>query len=149
MWAETRSKLASKKVTFILNEKWNMTEPNITQTACDRQPEQGEQAEVAKRQSSSGVKPYMKAPIDDNRWVRQQSSTVKDLWLDCWYSDPYGSQWMPLETTLKPESLKKAKKVLRDAGLFDFETRVRMVNLDRIYQAYVKNLHGEKVRHSK
>ncbi len=51
---------------------------------------------------------------------------------------------MPLSTSLKKDSLKKAKKFLREAGLFDFKTEMKILENKRYYETFVINLHGAR-----
>ena len=87
-------------------------------------------------------KPHMIIPDEDMAWALEQRPTVFKLWAECWRSDPYGSRWMPLKTTLGRENFKKAKKPLIDAGLFLFENRLTIVDGKRTYEWWVKSLHG-------
>jgi len=87
-------------------------------------------------------KPHMIIPDEDMAWALEQRSPVYKLWGECWRSDPYGSRWMPLNTSLGKENLKKAKKPLIEAGLFLFENRLTIVDGKRCYEWWVKNLHG-------
>ncbi len=96
-----------------------------------------------KRQPKS-KKPYMKVPAEDWRWAVKQKPTVYKLWGECWDSDPYGSRWMPLRTSLRGSNLKAAKKILRDAGLFDFKSEMKILEGKRYYETYVINLHGSR-----
>ncbi len=82
--------------------------------------------------------------LSDLDWALSQNPTVYKLWGECWRNDPYGSRWMPLSTSLKKDSLKKAKKVLREAGLFDFKTEMKILENKRYYETLVINLHGAR-----
>jgi hypothetical protein len=92
-------------------------------------------------------KPHMIIPDEDMAWALEQRSPVYKLWGECWRSDPYGSRWMLLHTSLEKENLKKAKKALIDAGLFLFENRLNVVDGKRCYQWWVKNLHGSRTHY--
>src|SRR5579883_3493847 len=87
-------------------------------------------------------KPHMIIPDEDMAWVLEQRPPVYKLWGECWRADPYGSRWMPLRTSLGKENLKKAKRPLIDAGLFLFENRLTIVDGQRSYEWWIKNLHG-------
>lgn len=87
---------------------------------------------------------FMKIPIKDSQWVMTQKPSVQRFWLECWQCDPYGSRWMPLNTTLKDKTLKQAKAALRKAGLFDFKSEMRMLEGKRYYETLVINLHGSR-----
>jgi hypothetical protein len=89
-------------------------------------------------------KPHMIIPDEDMAWALNARSPVYKLWGECWRSDPYGSRWMLLHTSLGKENLKKAKKPLIDAGLFLFENRLTIVDGKRCYEWWVKNLHGSR-----
>jgi len=88
--------------------------------------------------------PHMIIPIEDIDWSLTQSPTVYRLWGECWKSDPYGSRYMPLTTTLQDRNLRRAKKVLRDAGLFDFKIEIRVLEGEQYYETLVINLHGAR-----
>ena len=82
--------------------------------------------------------------LSDFDWALSQNPTVYKLWGECWRSDPYGSRFLPLSTSLKKDSLKKAKKFLREAGLFDFKTEMKILENKRYYETLVINLHGAR-----
>ncbi len=88
--------------------------------------------------------PHMTIPTADLDWALNQSPTVLRLFTECWKSDPYGSRWMPLTTTLRDRNLRGAKKILRDAGLFDFKTENRVLEGKQHYETMVINLHGSR-----
>ena len=87
-------------------------------------------------------KPHMIIPGEDMAWAVLQRPPVYKLWGECWRSDPYGSRWMPLVTSLGRENFKKAKRPLIESGLFLFESRLTIVDGQRCYEWWVKNLHG-------
>ncbi|HYX18049.1 MAG TPA: hypothetical protein VE944_27535 [Nostoc sp.] len=87
---------------------------------------------------------HMTIPTDDLDWALNQSPTVLRLLCECWKSDPYGSRWMPLTTTLRDRNLRGAKKILRDTGLFDFKTETRVLEGKQHYETMVINLHGSR-----
>ena len=89
-------------------------------------------------------KPHMIIPAEDMEWALQQRAPVLKLWNECWLSDPYGSRWMPLKTSMKRESFKKAKKPLIEAGLFLFKCEMTVVDGVRHYEWYLKNSHGSR-----
>ena len=101
-----------------------------------------------KRQSKS-VKPFVKIPEEDLNWALEQNPRVYKLWGECWCSDRYGSRWMPLKTSLKDRNLRYAKKVLREAGLFDFQTKMQILEGKQYYETYVINLHGVRTTYQK
>ena len=100
--------------------------------------------EVKKAYQPKYFLPHVIIPQRDVDWARQQPPTLKTLWLDCWYSDPYGSRWMPLNTTLRGSNLKKVKRLLREAFLFDFKTEMRVLEGVHQYETFVINLHGSR-----
>ncbi|MEH1777104.1 hypothetical protein [Nostoc sp.] len=87
---------------------------------------------------------HMTIPTADLDWALNQSPTVLRLFTECWKSDPYGSRWMPLTSTLRDRNLRGAKKILRDAGLFDFKTENRVLEGKQHYETMVINLHGSR-----
>ncbi|MDZ8138234.1 MAG: hypothetical protein RM049_23490 [Nostoc sp. DedQUE04] len=94
--------------------------------------------------SKARTLPHMTIPMADLDWALNQSPTVLRLFTECWKSDPYGSRWMPLTTTLRDRNLRGAKKILRDAGLFDFKTETRVLEGKQHYETMVINLHGSR-----
>ena len=121
-----------------------MTKSKITHIECDQQLPQSVEVEAAKGQSASGVHPYLKMPSKDHAWALEQSPPVYKLFGEAWQSDPYGTKWMPLKTTLKGSNLRKAKLVLEQRDLFLFKVEMERIGGDRIYETYVKNLHGSR-----
>ena len=95
-----------------------------------------------KERTSKYDKSHMIIPIEDMDWALTQSPTVHRLWSECWKSDPYGSRYMPLNTSLKGDNLRKAKKVLKDSGLFNFEVKMIVIGTKKDYENYVINYHG-------
>ena len=102
-----------------------------------------------RKPQSKSVKPFVKISQEDLNWALEQNPTVYKLWGECWYSDPYGSRWMPLKTSLKADNLRKAKKVLRQASLFDFKTEMRILEEKPYYETYVINLHGSRTAYAR
>ncbi|MFN6540697.1 MAG: hypothetical protein RM021_030755 [Nostoc sp. EkiNYC01] len=100
-----------------------------------KKPDQGSKARTL---------PHMTIPTADLDWALNQSPTVLRLLCECWKSDPYGSRWMPLTTTLRDRNLRGAKKILRDAGLFEFKTETRVLAGLQHYETMVINLHGSR-----
>ncbi|PHJ69112.1 hypothetical protein VF14_02950 [Nostoc linckia z18] len=94
--------------------------------------------------SKARTRSHMTIPTADLDWALNQSPTVLRLFSECWKSDPYGSRWMPLTTKLRDRNLRGAKKVLRDAGLFDFKTETRVLEGKQHYETMVINLHGSR-----
>jgi hypothetical protein len=101
--------------------------------------------ETSKRERTPKYnKPHMIIPAEDMEWALQQRPPVLKLWNECWLSDPYGSRWMPLKTSLKRESLKKAKRLLIETGLFLFKSEMVVVDGVRHYEWFIKNAHGSR-----
>lgn len=94
--------------------------------------------------SKARTRSHMTIPTADLDWALNQSPTVLRLFTECWKSDPYGSRWMPLTTTLRDRNLRGAKKILRDAGLFDFKTEIRVLEGKQHYETMLINLHGSR-----
>ncbi|BDA71510.1 hypothetical protein CAL7716_056760 [Calothrix sp. PCC 7716] len=88
------------------------------------------------------IHPHVIIPCSDMEWAFQQRIPVLKLWGDAWRSDPYGSRWVRLETTLGKENFRKAKKDLIEAGLFLFECRIESFGAEQKYCWWVRNLHG-------
>lgn len=86
-------------------------------------------------------------------WVRNQHGSVKDLWFDCWMSDCFGSRYERLITTIDTNSstFRKAKKILRDAGYFEFQeiTELTKSGQRKIVGWKTRNLHGSRSRKPK
>ena len=93
--------------------------------------------------------PFVNIFQKDLKWALKQKPTVYKLWGECWDSDPYGSRWMPLKTSLKDRNLRYAKKALREAGLFDFQTKMQILENKRYYETYVINLHGGRTTYQR
>lgn len=113
-----------------------MMTQNSTQMSSDTETSQKNQ--ISKRYP----KPHMIIPDEDMAWAMDQRSPVYKLWGECWRADPYGSRWILLKTSLGAENFKKAKKPLMESGLFLFENRLTVANGQRLYQWWIKNLHG-------
>ena len=81
---------------------------------------------------------------EDFKWLKGKNNQVKELFIDCWLSDPYGSRWMPLNHSLKTTSFRIARKALSEAGLFLFR-RVSSIRDSREIVCWeVLNLHGSR-----
>jgi len=90
---------------------------------------------------------FMKIPVDDLAWVRNQKPpSVLQLFLDCWSSDPYGSRWVQLSTKLKKSAFTAAKKKLSDQGLFLFKPELSIRDGRSTVCWMVTKLHGSRVK---
>lgn len=118
---------------------------NINKTVADKQSARNSALKKSEYQPKYN-KPHMIIPVEDSEWALQQVPSIQKFWLECWRSDPYGSRWMPLNTTLIGKTLKKAKAALRNKGLFDFKTEMRILEGKRYYETLVINLHGSRVK---
>jgi hypothetical protein len=87
---------------------------------------------------------HMIIPVEDMKWALNQSPTIYKLFGECWASDPFGSRFMLLSTTLRGDNLRKAKKVIKDAGLFEFKVEMHVVAGERYYETFVINYHGSR-----
>ena len=117
-------------------------------TAQPVELEEGILGATAPQSSISGKREnYSMLPLDDLDWILTQKPAVVHLFLECWRSDPYGSRWMPLTTSLKNKTLKQAKSVLRKSGLFDFKSEMKILEGNRYYETFVFNLHGSRRWH--
>ena len=106
----------------------------------------GKKSSSRKSSEKKETLPFMVIPEQDLKWLKGKSNQVKELFIDCWISDRYGSHWMPLNHSLKPTSFKAAVKILDEAGLFLF--RVKSSTRDRRETVCweVFNLHGSRRR---
>nr|MDZ8061856.1 hypothetical protein [Nostoc sp. EkiNYC01] len=95
-------------------------------------------------------KPYKRQhviiPIEDMLWASQQKPSVNQLWQECWTCDPYGSRWMPLNTSLGYSTFIAAKKVLSATGLFVFKPDKSVIDGRETVGWIVRNLHGSRVK---
>ena len=106
----------------------------------------GKSSRNAKKASHKTKKahPFMMISEEDFKWLKGKNNQVKELFLDCWLSDPYGSRWMPLNHSLKTTSFRIARKALSEAGLFLFR-RVSSIRDSREIVCWeVLNLHGSR-----
>ena len=133
---------------FIIAEHDNLIKPNLAlnqpQLYTSLVQKDNELRNAAQSKSSSKRKNYAMIPLDDLDWAADQKPAVFRLFTDCWRCDPYGTRHMPLTTNLKGKTLQQAKAVLREKGLFDFESRMQMLENKRYYETFVINLHGRK-----
>ena len=89
-------------------------------------------------------KPHCIIPVADMSWVLNQVKSIQVLWNECWQSDPYGSRWVKLTTTLKSSSFRLARKVLYTAGLFQFKRDTSSCDSRKTESWSIINLHGAR-----
>ncbi len=83
-------------------------------------------------------------PIEDYDFIATQKPSVRDFWMQCWRSDPYGSRWQVLNHKLSYSAFKKAKKLLSDRGLFLFKRESSIRDNRETVCWLVLNLHGSR-----
>jgi hypothetical protein len=118
---------------------------NITKTVADKQSARNSASKKSKYQPKYN-KPHMIIPIEDMEWKLTQKPAVRQLLDECWLSDPYGSRWMQLKTSLKRSAFMAAKKVLQDKGLFIFRPSKSIRNGRETVAWELRNLHGSRVK---
>ena len=91
-----------------------------------------------------GNYPHMIIPIEDYDFIATQKPSVRDFWMQCWRSDPYGSRWQVLNHKLSYSAFKKAKKILSDRGLFLFKRESSIRDNRETVCWLVLNLHGSR-----
>jgi len=96
---------------------------------------------VAKRLN----KRFAKMSEDDGEWLLTQNECVIKLWIEASLADPFGENFKPLKTHLKETSFKRARLVLEDEGLFEFEPKYYGRDRRKIQHWMVKNLHGSEM----
>lgn len=101
--------------------------------------------EVSKPYQPKYSRPHLIIPQDDSDWALQQKPSVLKLWVECWRSDPYGSRWMQLTTSLGKSAFSQAKKILYQEGLFVFRPQASIIDGRQTVCWEVKNLHGSRV----
>ncbi len=85
-------------------------------------------------------------PQEDFEWLRDQTNSVKTLFMECWMSDPYGSCFMQLNHSLSYKSFMRGKKAIEEKGLFLFRPKKSMIpNHHKETVCWeVFNLHGAR-----
>lgn len=80
-------------------------------------------------------------PVELLHYLTESKATgsTMRLAMDCLLSDPFGTEWMPLITELKPKSSARARKLLKEAGFFKFKQEFCD---DGSRRWLVQNLHG-------
>ncbi|MEH2067865.1 MAG: hypothetical protein V7K47_06815 [Nostoc sp.] len=101
---------------------------------------------VRRKQQKPYRRQHVIIPIEDMLWASKQKPSVNQLWQECWTSDPYGSRWMPLNTTLGYSTFLAAKKVLSATGLFIFKPDKSIKDGRETIGWIVRNLHGSRVK---
>ncbi|MFN6572510.1 hypothetical protein [Dendronalium sp. ChiSLP03b] len=101
---------------------------------------------TANKQQSPYKRLHVIIPIEDMLWASQQKPSVNQLWQECWTSDPYGSRWMLLSTTLGYSSFICAKKILAESGLFIFKPDKSIQDGRETVGWMVRNLHGSRMK---
>jgi len=89
-------------------------------------------------------KPHCILPIEDMRWVINQSKAIQQLWTECWATDPYGSRFVPFTTALAERTFRLARKFLYDAGLFEFKPEKDTSDTRKTTGWMIINLHGAR-----
>ncbi|MEH2312358.1 MAG: hypothetical protein V7K35_13385 [Nostoc sp.] len=89
-------------------------------------------------------KPHCIIPVEDMTWVLNQAKSIQSLWNQCWQSDPFGSRWVKLTTTLKESSFRLARRALYAAGLFEFKRDTSCSDSRKTESWSVINLHGAR-----
>ncbi|MEH1807792.1 hypothetical protein [Nostoc sp.] len=77
-------------------------------------------------------------------WVLNQAKSIQTLWNECWQSDPYGSRFVKLSTTLKESAFRLARRVLYAAGLFEFKRNTSIDDSRKTESWSIINLHGAR-----
>lgn len=89
-------------------------------------------------------KPHCIIPVEDMSWVLNQAKTIQNLWNECWQSDPYGSRFVKLTTSLKDTAFRVARRVLSAAGLFEFKRDTCTEDTRKTAGWLIINLHGAR-----
>ncbi|MEH2123079.1 hypothetical protein [Nostoc sp.] len=97
-----------------------------------------------KREPIKYNKPHCIIPIADMTWVLNQAKSIQKLWNECWQSDPFGSRWVKLTTTLKSSAFRLARRALSAAGLFEFKRETSTNDSRKTESWSVINLHGAR-----
>jgi hypothetical protein len=97
-----------------------------------------------KREPVKYNKPHCIIPVADMTWVLNQAKSIQSLWNECWQSDPFGSRFVKLTTTLKESTFRLARKVLYTAGLFQFKRETSIDDSRKTESWAVINLHGAR-----
>ena len=121
---------------------------NLSQSVATNQNNSKVTAERKTRQASYrskfGNRPHMIITKEDFKWLRDKPNSVKDLFIDCWIADPYGSRPMQLNHSLSSGSFKRAKKIISEAGLFTFVAKNSEHDSRETVCWMVQNLHGAR-----
>jgi hypothetical protein len=89
---------------------------------------------------------YVKNSQEDLDWVAEQEPCVQQLWLDCVRVEKYGEHFNVVKSKLSRNSFTKAKNILEEQGLFEFEPIQKQSQAGRwqVLGWKVRNLHGSK-----
>jgi hypothetical protein len=89
-------------------------------------------------------RPHLIVPSDDMDWVLDQKPAIQALWKESWKCDPYGSRFVQFSTSLSKSAFAAARKVLKEAGLFEFKADINKSDNRKTDGWLVKNLHGAR-----
>ncbi|MEH2377740.1 MAG: hypothetical protein V7K27_02380 [Nostoc sp.] len=89
-------------------------------------------------------KPHCIIPVADMTWVLNQAKSIQSLWNECWQSDPFGSRFVKLTTSLKDTAFRVARRVLYAAGLFEFKRDTCTKDTRKTAGWLIINLHGAR-----
>lgn len=93
---------------------------------------------------------FGRVPTTSLEWLANNTSCpIAKLWAVSWFADPFGSRFVKLPSLQVGESsLKKARKVIKDAGLFSYEPKKDDQDSRKTKYWQVKNLLGCKVNNT-
>jgi len=97
-----------------------------------------------KREPIKYNKPHCIIPVADMTWVLNQAKSIQSLWNECWQSDPFGSRFVKLSTTLKESAFRLARRALSAAGLFEFKRETSTNDSRKTESWSIINLHGAR-----
>ena len=97
-----------------------------------------------KREPVKYNKPHCIIPVADMTWVLNQAKSIQSLWNECWQSDPFGSRFVKLTSTLKESAFRLARRALYAAGLFQFKRDTCIDDSRKTESWTVINLHGAR-----
>lgn len=94
-------------------------------------------------QGCVNTKTFSVIQSSDLIWCSTQKPCVQTLALLCWGIDPFGDRWVELNIELPESTFRRARKVLSDAGLFEFKAIHNKLGSRKIVGWLVRNLHGK------
>lgn len=97
-----------------------------------------------KREPAKYNKPHGIIPLADISWMTKQVRSIQVLWGECWQTDPFGSRFMKLTTTLKASAFRLARQALSVAGLFEFKRETSIYDSRKTESWSIVNLHGAR-----